>query len=566
MWHSARCYSSAVTSRRRFIHSVAALAAASCTRRPTAPAATTGSPTLVIRNATILAPGIPAAATAIAIADGTIVALGDERDATAWTSAGTRVVDLAGATVTAGLVDAHAHLVGLGRSLAIVDLRGAATIEEVIARLRKGAPPEGWVLGRGWDQNLWPGQQMPDHTPLTAAFPDRPVWLRRVDGHAGWGNQALLTAAGIDRDTTSTAGGEILHDAKGLPTGVLVDAAMDRVPVPPVERGEIEASILRAQQHALARGLVGIHDMGIDATEDALYRELEADGRLLMRINGYATESWLRGDLRTRQPEAPSPTRRYAMGGVKLYADGALGSRGAALLEDYADRHGHRGLLQQSPEALTELVHIAAEAGWQPAIHAIGDAANRAALDAIEHGMTAEQRTKLRPRIEHCQILAPQDIERFAKLGVIASMQPTHATSDMPWVPDRLGAQRTTGAYAWRSLLTAGASLCFGSDFPVEQVEPTLGLYSAVTRQDLAGLPAGGWMPEQRVGLDEAIAGFTSGAAFAGHRETSCGKLEIGARADLTCFGRKLDVGEPRAIADAPIAATIVDGLVAFEA
>lgn len=522
-------------------------------------------PQLVLRRAAIRAPGVPSSTTAIAIAEGTIVALGSEADVAGWTSPSTRIVDLGGATVTAGLVDAHAHLVSLGRSLAIVDLRGATSIDEVVERLRKGAPAEGWVMGRSWDQNLWPGKQMPDHAPLTAAFPDRPVWLRRVDGHAGWGNAELLRVAGIDRDTASPEGGEILRDRDGNPTGVLVDAAMDRVPVPPVERGEVEASILRAQQHALARGLTGIHDMGIDADEDALYLHLQAEGRLALRVTAYASESWLRGGLERRTPDVPEPQHRYALIGVKLYADGALGSRGAALLADYADRHGHRGLLQQSVEALTELVRSAAELGYQPAIHAIGDAANRAALDAIERGMSAAQRQALRPRVEHCQILAPEDIPRFAALGVIASMQPVHATSDMPWVPERLGAARTAGAYAWQSLIAAGARLCFGSDFPVEKVEPTLGLYAAITRQDLEGSPSGGWLPEQRVDLDRAIDGFTSGAAFAGHREASSGRIAVGMSADLTCFGEVLAQDDPRAIADAPVAMTIVAGDVAFE-
>ncbi len=505
-------------------------------------------------------------AQAVAIDGARITAVGSWADIAPLVGSRTKTLDLAGATVTPGLCDAHAHLVGLGLSLAIVDLRGAASIDEVIDRLRRDAPKTGWVLGRGWDQNLWPGQAMPTEAPLSAAFPDRPVWLRRVDGHAGWGNLALLRAAGLDAASAAPAGGEILRDDSGAPTGVLVDAAMDRVPVPSSSAEQVRDAVLAGQRQALACGLTGVHEMGIDAAEDQLYRELAASGELQLRVAAYATASWLDGDLLQRRPDPVSPGARYLLRGVKLYADGALGSRGAALLADYSDRAGHRGLMQVTPTQLLEACRACLRGGWQVATHAIGDAANRAVLDAYATAQREIGGRDRRLRIEHCQIVDPTDIRRFAQLGVVASMQPTHATSDMPWVPDRIGAARLAGAYAWRRFLNAGAALCFGSDFPVERTDVTHGLFAAITRQDAAGKPSGGWLPDQRLSLAESIDAFTKGAAYACHRESHLGVLVPGACADLTCFGAVLDEDDPRSIAAMPIAATIVDGVVAYRA
>ncbi len=546
--------------RRGFLGHAAAAALVACAHRP---APRSGSAALVVKGGTILTGDrTRPTAGAVAIAGGTFVAIGDDGDAAGWIGKGTRVLDLAGGTATAGLTDAHAHLVGLGRSLAIVDLRGAASIDEVIVRLRAGAPASGWILGRGWDQNLWPDRAMPTAAPLTAAFPDRAVWLRRVDGHTGWGNAALLREAKITAQSSTPAGGEILRDAAGEPTGVLVDAAMSLVPVPATTTDELRTAIIQGQQHALARGLTGVHEMGIGPEEDALYRELAAAGELRMRVVAYADQGWLSRDLSTRTPDRIAADARYVLRGVKLYADGALGSRGAALLADYSDRPGHRGLMQQPPEELTALCRRCVEGNWQIATHAIGDAANRAVLDAYAKVLAGAPARDRRLRIEHCQIVAPEDIARFAELGVVASMQPTHATSDMPWVPERIGSARLPGAYAWRRFLDAKVALAFGSDFPVERVEPTLGLFAAITRQDLAGQPVGGWLPEQRLSLAEALQAFTQGAAWACHREGHLGRIAPGYRADLTCFAGALDERAPRPIADLHVLATVVDGAV----
>jgi len=555
-------------SRRWFLGSSTAAVLGACAGTRTSPRPRPRHATLVVRGGTVWTgdPDRPRA-DAIAIAGDTIVAVGDAAAIDPLVAPSTTVVDLAGGTAIAGLCDAHCHLVGLGQSLEVVDLRGARSIDDVVERLRAGAPTQGWVQGRGWDQNLWPDRAMPSHTPLTAAFPDRPVWLRRVDGHAGWGNRALLEAAAIGRDTKAPHGGEILRDAAGEPTGVLVDTAMGLVAPPAATATDVDRFVRAGAAHAIARGLTGVHEMGIGPEEDAVYRELARTGKLPLRVHAYAGEDWLVRGLAERTPDPVRVDARYLLRGVKLYADGALGSRGAARLADYADRPGHRGLLQHPADALRELVAACIAGGWQIATHAIGDAANRAVLDAYAavlaaHGGPGDRRL----RIEHCQIVDVADIPRFAELGVVASMQPTHATSDMAWVPDRIGTARLPGAYAWRRFLDAKVPLAFGSDFPVERVEPTHGLFAAITRQDEHGRPAGGWLPEQRLALAEAVRAFTAGAAFAGHREDHLGMLRVGMQADVTCFATPLDERTPTTIREAKVLATIVAGQRVFTA
>jgi predicted amidohydrolase YtcJ len=553
--------------RRRFLCTLAA-ATAACTRRgPSAAPTATGE--LLVRGGTIWTgdPDTPRVE-AVACRGGTIVAVGRADAVARAVGARARVVELQGGMATAGLVDAHAHLVGLGQSLEVVDLRGSRSVAEVIDRLRTHGPNQGWLLGRGWDQNLWTPATMPDHAALDAAFGDRPVWLRRVDGHAGWASAALLRAAGIDRDRAAPPGGEILRDAAGDPTGVLVDAAMELVSPPAGTADDVRRWILAGAAHATARGLTGVHEMGIGREADAIYRALVSEGALPLRVHAYADEAWLAADHTEARggPDAPTPGARYLLRGVKIYADGALGSRGAAMLADYDDRPGHRGLLQHDAEQLGMLARRCFAGGWQPATHAIGDAANRAVLAAYRVALAEARRVDVRPRIEHCQIVAPEDIAVFAELGVIASMQPTHATSDMPWVPDRVGAARLPGAYAWRRFLDAGVPLAFGSDFPVERVDPIFGIHAAVTRQDEHGAPAGGWLPDQRLDLDQALAAFTRAAAFAVHRERELGMLRVGMAADLTAFDRVLDARDPAALRAAEVIATVVGGAVVHSA
>lgn len=507
---------------------------------------------------------------AIAVRDGKVQAIGTAAEIEALAGSATRRIDLGGGVCTPGLQDAHAHLTGLGRNLEEVDLRGAKSVEEVIERIRDQAPPEGWITGRGWDQNLWPDTSMPSHEALTAAFPDRPVWLRRVDGHAGWGNLAAMQAAGVGPETPDPEGGELLRDEAGNPTGVLVDTAMGLVPVPAASPEALERWVLAGQAHVLARGITGVHDMGVSEPVDVIYRRLAASEdpkrRLRIRVTGYADADWFEKSLvGQRKPDAATPQSMYTLIGVKAYADGALGSRGAALISPYADRPGHSGKLIRQPDAMEKLATDAMGEDWQVATHAIGDRGNRVVLDAYERAFQRHRKRDHRFRVEHAQIVDVSDIPRFAKLSVIASMQPTHATSDMPWVPARVGEQRLAGAYAWRRFLKAGVHLAFGSDFPVEETDVTYGLYSATTRVDPEGKPEGGWLPDQKLTLDEAIRAFTSEAAFAARREDHLGRLRKEMQADLTCFADDIFQLAPPALRTATIRATIVGGEVMYE-
>jgi hypothetical protein len=474
-------------------------------------------------------------ATALAIAGPRIVAVGSDADVRALAGPGTRVIDLRGAAVLPGLVDAHCHLYGLGADLEHVSLRGLRSERDAARALEPAArarPPGEWVIGRGWDQNLWPEAQFPSRRSLDAAYPGRPILLTRVDGHAAWVSSAALAAAGITAATRDPAGGKIERDARGEPTGLLIDNAVAlveaAVPAPPP--AVIARRIRAAARRAVAAGLTGVHEMGIDDATAAVYRELAARGELPLRVTAY-----LAGDAaqlaRLRQPPAPA-VGRFSMRGVKLYADGALGSRGARLGADYDDDPGNRGLWVTAPESLAAAVGVATAAGWQVAVHAIGDAAVSAVLDAVLAAARAHP-GDLRPRIEHLQVVAPADWDRLVEARAIASMQPTHATSDMPWAERRVGA-RIAGAYAWRTVIERGIPLAAGSDFPVEEVSPLLGLYAAVTRQDGAGAPSGGWYPAQRLTLEEAIAAFTSGAAYAERAERARGMLAPGRDADVT--------------------------------
>ena len=466
--------------------------------------------------------------------------------------------------VIPGLIDAHGHLMGLGESLMQADLVGTLGLDPIIERLRAKArelPDGAWLLGRGWDQNDWAKAEFPTAADLDREFPARPVWLERVDGHAGWANSAALRAAGIERDTPDPEGGRILRDANGAPTGVLIDNAMNLVvrKLPPPDRAWQRRALRAALDAAVAAGLTGVHDAGVSREGLALYRELADDELLPLRVYAMADGASAALDDLCRDGLYQHPGGRLQMRAVKLYADGALGSRGAALLADYADEPGNRGLLVEASERLDAIIRRAAGCGVQPAVHAIGDRANRAVLDAYA-SLSAQQRQSLRPRIEHAQVVDPDDIPRFAQLGVIASMQPTHATSDMPWAEKRVGASRLRGAYAWRRFLDSGAALALGSDFPVERVDPVLGLYAAVSRQDADGKPPGGWLPDQRMTLAEAIDGFTRGAAYAGHAEAEVGTLEAGKRADFVVLATDPFKLRGRGLLALKVSSTWVDG------
>jgi len=477
--------------------------------------------------------------------EGEIVALGDN-EPMIRTFPEARRVDLGGKLVLPGLIDSHGHLAGLALSYTRANLAGTKSKAEVMNRLHEfetTLAEDAWLLGRGWDQNDWPEQEFPSRQDLDGEFPDRPVWLRRIDGHAAWGNSAALAQA--DRDLSGDwqpEGGVIRRDENGQPTGVFIDGAMSLVDsaVPAISREVLSSALDQASQTLNALGLTGVHDPGIDRATVELYLEKIREGKFPLRVYAMAdgmneTMAWL-----CENGPIDDPSGRLVMRSVKLYADGALGSRGAALLEDYSDDPGNRGLLFASQQQMEANIRRVMACGLQTGVHAIGDAGNRQALDAYEKLIADYPENPGRHRIEHAQVLDPADIQRFARMGVIAAMQPTHATSDMYWAVDRLGGERSRGAYAWRSLLDSGAALAFGSDFPVEEVNPMLGIYAAVTRQDTQGWPEGGWYPEQSVSREEAIRAFTLDAAFAAFMEDEIGSLEVGKRADFIVLDRDI--------------------------
>lgn len=500
----------------------------------------------------------------VAIEGGRIVALVPPGESGAWRRRAREVVDLSGAHVYAGLTEDHAHLTSLGAALEQVDLKGAASFDEVVARVQAAAaklPAGSWVAGRGWDQNLWSDKAFPHHAALSAAVPEHPVALRRVDGHAVLTNARGLRLAGITRATDDPPGGRILRDASGEPTGVLVDGAealLDRV-VPDPTVGDIERRVVAAGRHLASLGVTEIHDAGTSRDELAVLRRLQQEKRLGVRV-------WVMLDggddelLRSELEVGPSVTTdgMLSVKGVKLYADGALGSRGAWLGAPYSDEPGARGLEVTSRERLLAVVRRAAEAGFVPCIHAIGDAAVTRVLDVYAEALAG--RPGLRPRIEHAQIVAPGDVPRFAALGVIAAVQPTHCTSDMPWAPLRLGPDRTAWAYRWRSLLAAGAHLSLGSDAPIESADPRLGMWAAVTRRTVAGRPPEGWNPAEALTVAEAIAGYTAWAAYAAGEEGWRGAIAPAFAADLTVLDRPLESGGPAAILQAKVVRTVVAG------
>lgn len=506
-------------------------------------------------------------AQAVAVRNGRVVHVGTRDDALAMRGVSTRYIDAGEGVILPGLVDAHGHLRNLGRSLATVRLGGTRSREECAAAVReaqKHTPTGRWIRGRGWDQNDWEVQEFPNWRDLDGTEAN-PVYLRRVDGHAAWVNATALELAGITRDTPDPPGGRIVRDAGGSPTGVLIDNATDLVnriiPVP--GQDELDGWMRAAIEHCSALGLTGVHDAGIDTAMHASLLRLAGRGQLDLRV--YGMMSIEASDTTVEARIAAGPVTQadglFTMRAIKLYADGALGSRGAALIQPYSDDPGNRGLMLTTEERIEQLTRLALAHGFQVCVHAIGDRGNRVVLDVFERVLTGGPRDH-RFRIEHAQVLSMQDIARFHRLGVIPSMQPTHCTSDMYWAEQRLGPERVLGAYAWRSLLDDGNVIPMGSDFPVESANPIWGLYAAVTRQDHEGWPAGGWYARQRVGLEEAVRGFTAWAAFASFREDRLGMLREGYIADVTVLDRDIFARPVGELLETSATHTIVAGRV----
>ena len=530
--------------------------------------------TLIIHNAQVYTShaGQPNA-DAVAVRGDRIVLVGTSQAALELRGSETRVVDAAGATLLSGLQDSHGHFTELGASLQVLQLRGTKSYDEIVqmvrARAAKARPGE-WIEGRSWDQNDWPVKDWPTHHALTEAAPKNPVYLTRVDGHAALVNQTALDAAGITRDTPDPPGGRLIRDANGDPAGVLIDTAQDLVAakIPEPSPSQLEDQILLADGQARQLGLTTVHDAGTTPTVVAAYKRLIDGGKLKTRL--YVM---LRGPMSTLEPEFKrGPLINYAnhhlsVRAIKIGADGALGSRGAALLEPYSDEPTTSGLMTTPPDEIYAQTLAAARAGFQTCIHAIGDRGNRVAMDVFERVQREVPGARdLRMRNEHAQILDAADIPRFAKLNVIASMQATHATSDMSWVPARIGRDRMQeGAYVWKRLLTTGVVLANGSDFPVEEPNPMLGFYASITRQDPKGHPPGGWMPEERMTRDEMLKSFTLNAAYAAHTEKDLGSIEVGKLADLVLLDKNVMTVEPREMLSTKGLMTVIGGEIVYE-
>ncbi|MEO1034763.1 MAG: amidohydrolase [Pseudomonadota bacterium] len=477
---------------------------------------------------------------AVAIRDGRFVAVGEAADLSAR-YAGATTIDGGGKTMLPGLIDAHGHVSSLGELTETIDLAGIASLDSTLGAIKSFAnrsPERAWLTGRGWNQVLWAGGEFPTRADLDAVVADKPVWLRRIDGHAGWANSAALLAAGIDARTEDPPGGRLIRGADGTPTGVAIDAAMDLVEaaIPAKSRDDVERHIELALLELARLGVTSVHDAGVSLEEAAIMRQLADEGRLHVRV--YAMLSGA-GEVLDGfgEPLIDYADSRLSIRSVKLYADGALGSRGAALIDEYTDEPGNRGLLFSDRDEIGALIGKANDRGFQANVHAIGDLANRVVLRAFADVQDNEP-SPLRNRIEHAQVVPLELIPEFARLGVVASMQPTHATSDMNMAEDRVGSLRIRGAYAWRTMLKSGAVLAAGSDFPVESANPMFGLHSAITRTDHSGRPEGGWYPEEAMTREEALRAFTVAAAYAAHQENVLGQIEPGFFADFILLER----------------------------
>jgi predicted amidohydrolase YtcJ len=515
---------------------------------------------------------------ALAARRGRIVFIGSDAEAKALSSPTTQVIDLHGATVVPGIIDAHAHLLGLGDMLRRVNVAGSSSYQEVIDRTKawaKSVRPGEWILGRGWDQNRWQTKEFPTHEALSRAFPNNPVVLERIDGHALLANAKAMELANITAATAEPSGGRILKLANGDPSGVFVDNAQELIDraIPASTRAETRKAILAAIAECNRWGLTGVHDPGESAETIAIYEELARAGHYNLRNyvmlsdpGDPGSSAAMRNPYIRRGPQSALYDGHLWIRAIKLYADGALGSRGAALLAPYSDDPTNSGLLVSQPAHIRAWAETALHLGFQVNVHAIGDRGNRIVLDAFEAALKAVPKADHRFRVEHAQVLSQADIPRFARLGVIPSMQATHQTSDMRWAEARLGPERIRGAYAWRSLLNTGVVIPNGTDFPVEEVNPLLTFHAAVTRQDPSNWPVGGWYPEQKMTREEALQSMTIWPAYAGFQEKMLGSLTPGKYADFVVLDRDIMRVPDTEILGTRVVSTWVGGKRVYEA
>jgi len=508
---------------------------------------------------------------AMAVRGGRIQFVGSEREALLLRGPSTKMLDAGGQTIIPGMIDAHAHLFGLGTFLKNIDLTDTRSYDAIVTRVGerlKGIPSGRWVIGRGWDQNKWGDTRFPTHEALSRVSPNNPVVLERIDGHALLVNAAAMRAAGVTAATKDPSGGRIERGANNDPTGVFVDNAMsliDKV-IPPLSHDDMRAATLGAIAESNKYGLVGLHDPGEPRDVLDVFEELAKAGTFTLRVyamisdDSAAIEHYFQ-----RGPQSALYDGHLWIRSIKLYADGALGSRGAALLDPYADDAKNVGLLKSTPAHLQDVATRALQHGFQVGTHAIGDRGNRVALDAYEAALKAVPTVDHRFRIEHVQILDHADVPRFAQLGVIPSMQAVHQTSDMYWAPTRLGYARTFGAYAWRSLLNTGVIIPNGSDFPVERVNPLYSFHAAVSRQDDNSWPPGGWFPEQKMTREEALKSMTIWPAYAGFMESLTGSLTAGKYADFVILDQDIMTVPESSILGTGVIATYIGGRAVYE-
>jgi predicted amidohydrolase YtcJ len=512
-------------------------------------------------------------ANAVATRGGDIVFVGNTRDAMEYQGEESRVIDLAGATVIPGLVDSHAHIFQLGAKLERIDLTDIATEAEAVslaAEQAKSVAKGEWIIGAGWDEGAW-ANRYPDKVLLSEAVPDHPVYMRGLHGFAGWVNQMALDELGITAETAVPVGGEIRFDDDGQPSGLFLNNATDLIDDRLIPSDDVLArQLLKGLNRMAEDGYVAVHEAGVKSHHMRVLEELEASGRLPIRV--YAMLS-LRDEDLIRKWIAKGPDRdtdsMLVTRAVKAYYDGALGSRGARLLYDYSDMPGHRGISGDGYGFNEELNAAAMKAGFQVGIHAIGDAGNRESLDILEGVFKDDPSTaKNRHRIEHAQVMHPDDLPRLGQLGIIASMEPPHAMEDKTWAEERLGPERILGAYAWRSLRETGAELTFNSDNPGSDHNIFYGLHSAIARQDKNLEPEGGWYAHEAMVSDEAIRGYTNWSAYASFREDETGIIEKGRWADLTVMDIDpfvLADESPGDILSGRILMTIVNGKIIYE-
>ena len=540
---------------------VGAPAVLSAQRPATAPA------DLIVTNARVYtADEARPLAEAFAVRDGRIVFVGSRQEAQALKGANTRVVDAAGKTVIPGMVDAHAHFGGLAQTLRSVDLVGTRTYDDVIARVverAKTTPKGGWILGRGWDQNAWGDTRFPTHEKLSAAVPDHPVVLTRVDGHATLVNAAAMRIASLTAASKDPTGGKILRDAQSNPTGVLIDNAKDFVDkkVPGPTTAETRTALKDAIAVMHRWGLTGMHDAGASRELIDLYEQMAQSQELNLRLYVMiGDDSAALKHYMQIGPRSALYNGQLWVRAIKLYADGAMGSRGAALLEPYSDDPNNTGLLLSAPAHIRDVAERALKSGFQVNTHAIGDRGNRVVLDAYEQALKTVPTADHRLRVEHAQILHYDDIPRFAQLGVIPSMQASHQTSDMYWIGKRLGPTRVLGAYPWRSLINSGVVIPNGSDFPVEQVNPLISFHASIARQDANDWPAGGWFPEQRMTREEALRSMTLWPAYAAFQEKEMGSLTPGKYADFVLLDQDIMRVPAELVLKTNVVATYIGG------